>query len=319
MDRLQNGTLGAARITPAALIRPARLVREVTVTAVAARDPERARRFAAKHGIPVVHDSYQSLIGDPAIDAVYNPLPNSLHAPWTLRAIEAGKHVLCEKPLTSNAAEAAEVAAAARESGLVVVEAFHYRYHPLASRMREIVGGAAAPGAGQAAGASGDIGALRSLEASLCFPLPKFSDIRYSYDLAGGATMDAGCYTINCLRLLGPGEPEVVAARAKLHGPDIDRAMTASFRFPGGVLGKMTASLWSGQVLRMDVKAVGDGGVLRVVNFLARTPTSCAPSPARCCAGSPCSPRPRTPWPTCGSSTTSTGPPGCRCAAGRSE
>jgi predicted dehydrogenase len=256
VDRLRIGTLGAARITPGALIKPARQIPEVTVAAVAARDPERARRFAAKHRIRRVHDSYQQLIDDPAIDAVYNPLPNSLHARWTLRAIEAGKHVLCEKPFTANAAEAAEVAAAAAATGLVVMEAFHYRYHPLARRMREVVG-------------SGEIGALRYLEASLCFPLPRFSDIRYSYDLAGGATMDAGCYAINWLRMIGPGEPEVLSARARLHGPDVDRAMAASFRFAGGVLGRMTASLWSGQLLRLDAKAVGDRGVMRVFNYVS--------------------------------------------------
>ena len=260
MDRLRIGTLGAARITPGALIKPARHVPEVTVAAVAARDPARARRFADKHRIRMVHDSYEALIADPAIDAIYNPLPNSLHARWTLRAIAAGKHVLCEKPFTANADEALEVAAAARASGLVVMEAFHYRYHPLAQRMREVVGGAAAPG---------EIGPLRYLEASLCFPLPRFSDIRYSYELAGGATMDAGCYAINCLRMLGPGEPEVVAARAKLQSPNVDRAMSASFRFAGGVLGRMTTSLWSGQLLRLDAKAVGDRGVMRVLNYLA--------------------------------------------------
>ncbi len=286
MDRLRIGTLGAARITPAALIKPARQVPEVEIAAVAARDPGRGRQFAIKHGIPVVHDSYAALIADPNIDAIYNPLPNSLHAPWTLRAIEAGKHVLCEKPFTSNAAEAVQVAAAAKSSGLVVMEAFHYRYHPLARRMREVVAGPAAAGtvtdpesgadaaadlAGRAgpAAAGGELGPLRYLEASLCFPIPRFSDIRYSYDLAGGATMDAGCYTINCLRLLGPGEPEVVTAKAKLHGPSIDRAMTASFRFPGGALGRMNVSLWSSQLVRMGVKVVGDRGVMRVLNYLA--------------------------------------------------
>jgi predicted dehydrogenase len=256
VDRLRIGTLGAARITPGALIKPARQIPGVTVAAVAARDPERARRFAAKHRIRRVHDSYQDLIDDPAVDAIYNALPNSLHAQWTLRAIEAGKHVLCEKPFTANADEAAEVAAAARASGLVVMEAFHYRYHPLARRMRDVV-------------AAGEIGPLRYLEASLCFPLPRFSDIRYSYALGGGATMDAGCYAINWLRMLGPGEPEVLSARAKLHGADVDRAMSASFRFAGGVLGRMTASLWSGQLLRLDAKAVGDQGVMRVFNYVS--------------------------------------------------
>ena len=270
MDRLRIGTLGAARITPAALIKPSRHVPEVEIAAVAARDPSRGRQFAIKHGIPVVHESYAALIADPNIDAIYNPLPNSLHAPWTLRAIEAGKHVLCEKPFTSNAAEAAQVAAAAKGSGLVVMEAFHYRYHPLARRMREVVAGQAAEAATDpAAAAGGELGALRYLQASLCFPIPRFSDIRYSYDLAGGATMDAGCYTINCLRLLGPGEPEVVSAKAKLHGPSIDRAMTASFRFPGGALGRMNVSLWSSQLVRMGVKVVGDRGVMRVLNYLA--------------------------------------------------
>jgi predicted dehydrogenase len=255
VDRLRIGTLGAARVTPSALLKPARQIPEVTVAAVAARDPDRARRFAAKHRIRRVHDSYQDLIDDPAIDAVYNPLPNSLHAEWTLRAIAAGKHVLCEKPFAANADEAHKVAAAAAASGLVVMEAFHYRYHPLARRMLDVVQG-------------GEIGPLRYLEASLCFPLPRFSDIRYSYDLGGGATMDAGCYAINWLRMIGPGEPEVLSARAKLHGPDVDRAMAASFRFTGGVLGRMTASLWSGQVLRLDAKAVGDQGVMRVFNYV---------------------------------------------------
>ncbi|HEV3294309.1 MAG TPA: Gfo/Idh/MocA family oxidoreductase, partial [Streptosporangiaceae bacterium] len=116
---------------------------------------------------------------------------------------------------------------------------------------------------------TGEIGPLRYLEASLCFPLPRFTDIRYSYHLAGGATMDAGCYAINWLRMLGPGEPDVVAARAKLRSPAVDRAMSASFRFPGGVLGRMTASLWSGQLLRLDAKAVGDRGVMRVFNYVS--------------------------------------------------
>jgi predicted dehydrogenase len=263
VDRLRVGTLGAARIAPAALIKPARQVPEVTVTAVAARDPDRARRFAARHGIAVVHDSYEALIADPDVDAVYNPLPNSLHAPWTRRAIAAGKHVLCEKPFTANEAEAAEVADAAESAGLVVMEAFHYRYHPLARRMQEIVAGAGDGGRG------GEIGALRHVEASLCFPVPRFSDIRYQFDLAGGATMDAGCYAINCLRLLGPGEPEVVSARARLHGPDVDRAMVADFRFPGGASGRIRTSLWSSQLLRISARAVGELGEMRVFNYLA--------------------------------------------------
>jgi predicted dehydrogenase len=248
------GALGAARITPAALIRPARTVPEVAVTAVAARDPGRAREFADRHNVPVVHESYEALIADPEIDAVYNPLPNSLHAPWTLRAIAAGKHVLCEKPFASNEAEAAEVAGAAASAGVVVMEAFHYRYHPLARRMQI---------------AAGEIGELRHVEAALCFPLPRFSDIRYRFDLAGGAMMDAGCYAINCIRMLGEGEPKVTGARAKLHDPRVDRAMVADFRFPGGATGRIRASLWSAQPIRVSAKAIGERGELRVLNYLA--------------------------------------------------
>jgi predicted dehydrogenase len=248
--------LGAARIVPAALIKPAAGVPQATVTAIAARDPHRARRFAAKHRIPTVHDSYQAVLDDPDIDAIYNPLPNALHAPWTLKAIAAGKHVLCEKPFTSNAIEARAVAEAAATSGLVVMEAFHYRRHPLAARMREIC-------------TSGELGTIGSVDVAMCFPLPRFSDIRYSYPLGGGAMMDAGCYTINCLRLLGNGLPEVVTAHATRHGPDIDRAMTAQLRFPDGAEGRITASMWSRRLLDISVRVVGDRGELRVRNFIA--------------------------------------------------
>src|SRR4029079_829423 len=189
-------------------------VAEATIGAVAARDRSRAAAFAAKHGIAKVCDSYAALIADPAIDAIYNPLPNGLHAEWTIAALQAGKHVLCEKPFTANAKEAEDVAAVAARTGLVVMEAVHYRYHPLAHRMREIVD-------------SGELGTTRHVEAALCFPLPKFSDIRYRYDLAGGATMDVGTYTVHMARLLGREEPEVVSAHPKLKSIDVDRAMRA--------------------------------------------------------------------------------------------
>ena len=139
MDPLRIGILGAARIAPRAVVDPAKLLPDVEVAAVAARDPQRAAKFAKKHAIPTVHDSYRALIEDPTIDAVYNPLPNGLHGYWTLAAIAAGKHVLCEKPFAANAEEAAAVAEVADASGLVVMEAFHYRYHPLAELMRTLV------------------------------------------------------------------------------------------------------------------------------------------------------------------------------------
>ncbi len=257
MERLRIGTLSTARITPPALIEPARRLAEATVTAVAARDRDRAAAFAAEHGIPVVHDSYAALIADPDIDAVYNPLPNSLHGPWTLAAIKAGKHVLCEKPFTSNAEEAREVAAAARDSGLVVMEAMHYRYHRLAEIMVGQLPLIADPEAG-----------VRHIHAVVSFPLDRPDDIRYSYDLAGGATMDAGCYAIDCIRLLGPGEPEVVAALATEHGPGVDQAMSALLRFPDAATAWLDVSLTQGGKLRADVHVVGSRGQMRAQNFV---------------------------------------------------
>ena len=132
MNGLRIGVLGAAKITPNAVIRPANAMSRAAVVAIAARDRRRAAEFASKHAIPTVHDTYEELVADPNVDAIYNPLPNGLHGRWTLASIEAGKHVLCEKPFTANAAEAETVAVAADASGLVVMEAFHWRYHPLA-------------------------------------------------------------------------------------------------------------------------------------------------------------------------------------------
>jgi predicted dehydrogenase len=255
VEYLRIGILGAAKIAPAALVRPGREVAEVDVAAVAARDPARASNFARKHGISRTHPSYEALIADPHIDAIYNPLPNALHAHWTLRAIEAGKHVLCEKPFTANADEARTVADAAAAAGVVVTEAFHYRYHPLAERLRRVAHG-------------GELGAIREIRTAMCFPLPKFSDIRYNYELGGGAMMDAGCYALHCLRLLGPSEPQLVSASAQLRTPNIDRAMSADFRFSEGAKGHLECSMWSRRLLNISAKVTGDRGQLRVFNFV---------------------------------------------------
>ena len=256
METVRVGILGAARIVPSALIKPARQVAEVIIAAIAARDVARGRAFAQKHGIPQVFASYDELLADPNIDAVYIPLPNSLHERWTLQALTAGKHVLCEKPFASNAVEAERMAEAAQQSGLVLMEAFHYRYHPLAARMKEIV-------------SSGELGTIQHIEAWLCFPLLSRNDIRYNLSLAGGATMDTGSYTINVLRFLAGEEPEVVQATAKLASPGIDRRMDADLRFPNGITGHMTASLLSSTLLRVSVRVTGERGKMNVLNFIA--------------------------------------------------
>jgi len=251
--KVRIGILGAARIAPLALINPAQQNAEVVVAAVAAREASRAQAFATKHGIDRAHASYEALLVDPEIDAVYNALPNSLHGRWTRAALTAGKHVLCEKPFTANAAEACEIAELATKSDRVVMEALHYRYHPLTLRVEEIV-------------ASGELGKLERVEVALCFPLPKFSDIRYDYCLGGGATMDVGCYAVDMVRTFGGSTPEVVSAQAKLRDPRVDRAMTAELRFHTGHTGYIRCSMWSTDLWNLSAKVIGDCGELRIRN-----------------------------------------------------
>lgn len=239
-----------------ALLNPARRVDEAEVVAVAARDSSRARKFASKHGIRRVHENYEALIADSNLDAVYNPLPNSHHCEWTIRALEAGKHVLCEKPLASNAEEAERMAEASRKSGRELLEAFHWRYHPLADRMKEVVTG-------------GSLGTIQHVEVRMCLPFLVPGDIRYRFDLAGGATMDMGCYTISIMRFLAGGEPEVVRANALLSSPNVDRAMQADFRFADGSTGRIHCSLCSTALFHLDATVKGSAGELRVLNPVA--------------------------------------------------
>lgn len=253
---LRMGMLGAAAIAPAALLRPAREVEGVVVEAVAARDPARARAFAARHGIPRVHESYEALLADPEIDAVYVPLPNSLHAEWSIRALRAGKPVLCEKPLASNAAEAERMAAAAEETGLPLVEAFHWSFHPLAARTREILRG-------------GEIGEVRRYEMEFCIPLLKPGDIRFRLDLAGGSAMDLGCYAIHWIRFHAESEPRVVSGQARLSSPGVDRWIEAELVFDDGRTGRLVCSLAAFTRPRIRGRVLGSRGELRVTNPVA--------------------------------------------------
>ncbi len=238
-----------------ALVRPARVVDGVEVVGIAARDPKRAEAFARKHRIPNAYQSYEELISSPHIDAVYNPLPNSHHCEWSIEALEAGKHVLCEKPIASNAEEAARMAQVAEKTGMLLMEAFHWRYHPLAARMKEIV-------------ESGELGTVQHIEAAQCVPLPLPGDIRYRFELAGGATMDTGCYPINMVRFLAGAEPEVTGAKALLSSPKVDRAMIADLRFPDGRTGRIHCSMFSRTLFKILLRVVGDRGEMRVLNAL---------------------------------------------------
>jgi predicted dehydrogenase len=253
------GILGAARIAPAALIRPAARTSRATIVAIAARDRAKATAYARKHKIADsarIHATYQDVIDDPTVTAVYIPLPNGLHGEWTVRAIEAGKHVLCEKPFTANADEARTVAeAAGAHPGLVVMEAFHYQYHPLARRLVEIV-------------QSGELGNITDIDINFAAPLARKGDIRYNLALAGGATMDMGCYPISLLRLLTPG-PRVTKAQAKLSSPAVDRAMDATFSLPDGGTARVRCSMFSATLLHMRAVVTGTEGTLSVFNPFA--------------------------------------------------
>lgn len=250
------GVLGAAAIAPGALLVPAREDPEVEVVAIAARDHERARRFAGEHGIPRVHETYDDVVRDAGVDAVYNPLPNGLHGRWNLAALAQGKHLLCEKPFAANAEEAEQVAAVARGSGLVVMEAFHYRYHALTRRMLDVL-------------ASGRLGRVKRIDTFFRARLRDPADIRWNGALAGGATMDIGCYPVHLLRTLAGGEPTVVSATAAERSPGVDRWLRAELSLPGGATGTVSGSMLSRRPGASGATVVGTAGTMHVTGFVA--------------------------------------------------
>jgi predicted dehydrogenase len=193
------------------------------VLAIASREPERARRVAARHGIPRVHADYEQLLADPDVDAVYLPLANSLHLEWTLKSLQAGKHVLCEKPLALNAAEGEEMAAAAMSAGRLLMEAAMYRFYP---PMRELVGSLAGSD-------------LRYVSASFGFALAAADNYRLRPELGGGALLDVGFYVADVTRWL-LGEPERV--EAIVHRDEVDLSCSALLGFPGGAQAALFAS-----------------------------------------------------------------------------
>lgn len=258
VPEVRFGILGAAAIAPNALVKPASVIPNVRVVSVAARDSMRAQRFADRFEIESVHNSYDALLEDPAINAVYIPLPNALHGTWTMRALQAGKHVLCEKPFAANAAEARWVRDAACASGLVVMEAFHWRYHPMNIAVLEAV-------------ATGAIGELTAVDGAFCFPLCKPADIRWSRDLAGGSLMDLGCYPLHMIRNVAAaasiGEPHVVDAKAAFTSGGIDRALHATLATPNGVPMTITCGLFNiAHPIALHLKITGTNGSISVGN-----------------------------------------------------
>ena len=257
---------------------PAKSHPEVIVAAVAGRDPKRTAAYAKKHSIPIIHNSYQDLLDDPSIDAIYNPLPNGLHYEWSIKALKAGKHVLIEKPVTSNAIEAqalydfhASLPAATRP---VLLEAFHYRFHPAWTAFLSLI-------------EAKDVERVDAEFSVFSFFFDE-SNIRFKYDLAGGALMDIGTYSISALRGVFGVEPECVSAEATVlsgAGEDkrCDESFRAEFRFPNGGVGTIDASLrsstWFGLprirlpslVVRQKERAVDESGEGDGEHFVRRT------------------------------------------------
>jgi predicted dehydrogenase len=254
------GVLGASRIAESAIVGPAVELGHRLV-AVAARDRARAETFAEKYGFDRTVATYQDVIDDPEVDVVYNPLANALHAPWNLAAIAAGKPVLSEKPFARDQAEAMRVAAAADAAGVTVLEGFHYYFHPATRRALALT-------------ADGTLGEITHVEVRMAMPAPADTDPRWSFELAGGALMDLGCYGMHVMRMLGAlqapglaGRPSVVRARAEQRSPDVDAWCDVDIVFPGGATG-LSANSMVAEHYSFTIRIVGTSGDVLVHDFI---------------------------------------------------
>ena len=249
---VQWGVLGHATIARKCIIGAIQKSRNGTVRALASRTPDKARETVAQHGIPVLHDRYEAILADPAVTAVYIPLPNHLHRPWTLKALAAGKHVLCEKPLACSAAEAREMGAAARAADRVLMEGFMYRFHPRSRRIKTLVD-------------QGAIGAPRLVRAAFCYPmaadlLASGANARLQPEMGGGALLDVGCYGVSLARWMMGAEPVRVQAQASYHPGGVDWHMVASLDFGDRRLAVVEASFIA--ALQQTYSVVGQDGAI---------------------------------------------------------
>jgi xylose dehydrogenase (NAD/NADP) len=247
LTAIRFGILSTARINRL-LLAGSRNSERVDVVAVASRDPEHARGYAAEHGIERSHGSYDALLADPDVDAVYISLPNSLHVDWSVRALEAGKHVLCEKPLSRHPEEAERAFDVAERTGRLLTEAFMYRHNPQTKRLKELV-------------EDGAIGELRLVRAAFSFPLTELANVRLRADLDGGSLMDVGCYCVSASRLLA-GEPERVEAVQVLARSGVDVRLAGTMLHAGGVVSHFDSALDLPN--RSELEAIGSDGTLVV-------------------------------------------------------
>jgi predicted dehydrogenase len=245
---LRLGLLSTARINDE-ILDGAAPSDAVEVVAVGSRDSARAEKYAKQKGIPRAHPSYEDLLADPEVDAIYNSLPNSMHVPWTLRALEAGKHVLCEKPMGRRAAEVERAFDAADAAGLIVMEAFMYRHHPQTKKLRELVAG----------GAIGDVLKIRS---HFTFLLEDESDLRMRPELDGGSLMDLGCYCVSASRLIA-GEPETVEGSQVLTRTGVDLRFTGKLRFAGGIEAEFECGFDAPRSSRLEIEGTEGTALVR--------------------------------------------------------
>ncbi len=234
VEQVKWGVLGNAEIARVCVIPAVQKSRNGTVRALATRFPDNGRQVVAEHHISHLYNNYDDLLADPEIDAVYIPLPNHLHHPWTLRAFQAGKHVLCEKPLACSEREAREMVSSAAQSGLLLMEGMMYRFHPRSQRIKAVV-------------TDGKIGAVRLVRSAFCYPmaqelLSRGNHARLKLEMGGGALLDVGCYSVSAARWFLDSEPTQLQAQAVYHPGGVDMHLTGSLRFPDVGLATLEAS-----------------------------------------------------------------------------
>jgi xylose dehydrogenase (NAD/NADP) len=232
MSRIRWGILSTAQIARNALIPAIKASSNGTVFAVASRDQQRARAYADELGIERAYGSYEELLADPDVDAIYNPLPNDGHAPWSIAAAKAGKPTLCEKPLARNANEAQQIVDAFRQENILLAEAFMYRYHPQHEKVRELI-------------KSGVIGKLNLIDAVFTYALSPedTSNVRLNAALGGGGLLDVGCYCINLCRMMAGEEPDIVTAQAMYDANNVDDNFVGTLHFPSGILARFACGM----------------------------------------------------------------------------
>lgn len=247
-ERVRWGLLGTARINQK-LMPAIRKTERSELAAVASRSQDRAERYASERGIPLAYGTYADLLADSQVDAVYIPLPNSLHVEWSIKAAQAGKHVLCEKPMALTPEDVDRMRDAARANGVVLQEAFMYRFHPQTHHVQELVN-------------QGAIGDVRTVRASFTFTLARPEDVRFDPELGGGALWDVGCYPVSFTRAVLDADPVEVFGWQVLSASGVDLTFTGEMRFASGTLAQLNCSFQAAP--RWEVELMGSEGMIRM-------------------------------------------------------